>query len=101
MITEDFELEKEVQDEILELYYKKKEIEKREKEIKENLKLEMEKKRIISLKTDFLSVSYSCPKTRESFNKKLFEEENKELYDTYVSVSFSSPSITIRVKGEK
>ena len=99
MITEDFALESDVQDELLELYYKKKELEKREKELKDNLLKEMKDRGLSSLKTDHLTISYSCPKARESFDKKLFEEENKELYDTYVNVSFSSPSVTIRVKG--
>lgn len=83
---------------IAELENKLKEIQEQEKELKEAILLEMQNKNIIKLETSEIAITYVDETTREDFDKKLFREQNPDLYDAYVKISTVKPSIRIKVK---
>ena len=64
-----------------------KELEQREKELKEELKEEMVKRGIVKIDTDKITIAYRSPTTKETFDTKKFREEHRDLYDEYVKLS--------------
>lgn len=76
-------------------------IEAKQKEIKAKLLAEMEKHGILKLDTDALTITYVASTTRETFDAKSFRADNPDLYDEYVKIGTVSPSVRLKLKGEK
>jgi hypothetical protein len=91
-------LDTEVSRKVAEFEKALKEIKEKEEELKQNILIEMEKKNILKLETDTLSVTYIAPTERETFDSKKFREDNPDLYDEYVKFSPVKSSIRIKVK---
>lgn len=68
--------------------------------IREQIKDEMEKRKILALKAGNVSVTYVSPTTRETFDTKRFKAENVDLYKQYIKTIEVKSSIRIKIKGE-
>ena len=75
-----------------------KEIEAKQKELKQRILEEMESNGILKVETDELTISYIAPTSRESFDSKAFRKDNPDLYDDYVKISQVSASVRLKVK---
>lgn len=73
------------------------ELEKSIEPIREQIKAEMEKRKILALKAGNVSVTYVCPTTRETFDTKRFKAENVDLYKQYTKKSEVKSSIRIKL----
>ena len=73
------------------------ELEKSIEPIREQIKAEMEKRKILALKVDNVSVTYVSPTTRETFDTKRFKAENVDLYKQYIKTSEVKASIRIKL----
>lgn len=76
----------------------KKAIKEKDEALRKALKIEMEEKGYKSIETDEILISYKAPYDREDFDKKTFRKEHPDLYDSYISMSTVSSSITIKTK---
>ena len=76
------------------------ELEKSIEPIREQIKVEMEKRGILSLNAGDVSITYVSPTTRETFDTKRFKAENEELYDQYKKTSEVKSSIRIKIKDQ-
>lgn len=74
------------------------ELEKSIDPIREQIKSEMEKRKILALKAGNVSVTYVSPTTRETFDTKRFKAENVDLYKQYTKTSEVKSSIRIKVE---
>ena len=75
-----------------------KEIEAKQKELKQRILEEMEANGILKVETDELTISYVAPTSRESFDSKAFRKDNPDLYDEYVKISQVSASVRMKLK---
>lgn len=91
-------LSEEVTKKIVEFEKQIKLIKEEEEKLKQSILTEMEKRNIIKLDNEDLTISYVAPYDRESFDSKAFKEEHQDLYDEYVKMSSVSASIRIKVK---
>jgi len=73
------------------------ELEKSIEPIREQIKSEMEKRKILALKAGNVSVTYVCATTRETFDTKRFKAENSDLYKQYTKTSEVKSSIRIKL----
>ena len=73
------------------------ELEKSIEPIREQIKAEMEKRKILALKAGNVSVTYVSPTTRETFDTKRFKAENVDLYKQYTKTSEVKSSIRIKL----
>jgi hypothetical protein len=72
-------------------------LEKEIEPIREQIKLEMEKRGILSLKLGEVNISYIAPTKRKTFDTKRFKAENEDLYDEYIKESEVKSTIRIKV----
>lgn len=96
--SNDLILAPELESKLIELTEAKKKIEEAEKELKEQIKAEMEKAKITQLKTDRVTISWKDEYDRESFDSKAFREDDPETYNAYVKFTTVPASISVRVK---
>lgn len=75
-----------------------KDIQEKEKALKEAILEEMKQKNIIKIDTPELSITYVDETYKESFDNKLFREQNPDLYDNYVKMSPVKASLRLKVK---
>lgn len=75
-----------------------KDIKEAEDEIKQRILEEMEKKGIIKISTETMSISYVAPSDRETFDSKKFKKDHADLFDEYVRMSPVKSSIRIKLK---
>lgn len=73
------------------------ELEKSIEPIREQIKAEMEKRKILNIKAGNVSVTYIAPTKRETFDTKRFKAENVDLYKQYTKVSEVKSSIRIKL----
>ena len=73
------------------------ELEKSIEPIRDQIKAEMEKRKILNLKAGNVSVTYIAPTKRETFDTKRFKAENVDLYKQYTKVSEVKSSIRIKL----
>ena len=73
------------------------ELEKSIEPIREQIKAEMEKRKILALKAGNVSVTYVAPTKRETFDTKRFKAENVDLYKQYTKTSEVKSSIRIKL----
>lgn len=75
-----------------------KEIQEKEKQLKEKILSEMETRGLVKLETDDLVVSYVAPTTRETLDSKALKEELPTIYDEYAKISNVKASLRIKLK---
>lgn len=59
---------------------------------------EMEKRGIVKLDSDELSITYKAPSYKETFDSKELKKDNEELYNKYIKISPVKSSLLIKVK---
>lgn len=91
-------LDADVQQTIINMELAIKDLKEREEELKRTILNEMEEKNIIKVESDNLLINYIASTDRETFNTKVFREEQPDLYDEYVKLTPVKPSIRIKVK---
>ncbi len=69
-----------------------------EDELKTKLLEEMEAKGLLSLKNDFLTITYVAPTTRESLDTKTLREELPDIYNSYCKITPVKSNVRIKVK---
>jgi len=98
LITTNNELAINAKQKIINLENTIKELQKQEKQLREQLLKEMEDKGIVKFDSDELLITKKESTYRETFNAKKFKAENEDLYNDYVSFSKVKPSLLIKVK---
>jgi len=78
----------------------KKELVKKNTEIREKLKLAMEERGITGYDNDYLSITYVAPFTKTTVDSKVLKEKHPEIYEECSKTSEVKSSIRIKVKGE-
>ena len=76
------------------------ELKKAQEKYKNLLIEKMGENNIKKIDTDLFIVTYIDSTTRESFDSKTFQKENKELYDEYITITEVKPQVRIKLKGE-
>lgn len=59
---------------------------------------EMERKGVIKLDSDELTITYVAPTTRESFDSKALRSDLPDVYDAYTKLSPVKASVRIKIK---
>lgn len=75
-----------------------KDMQEKEKALKEAILEEMKQKKIIKLDTPEIAITYVDETYKETFDTKLFKEQNPDLYDAFVKISVVKPSLRLKVK---
>lgn len=75
-----------------------KEIEQKQSEIYEQIKVQMEQRGIKKFENDFISITYIEPTTRDTFDSKGLKADNPELYAQYLKESEVKSSVRIKTK---
>ena len=75
-----------------------KNIKEQEETLKTAILEEMERKNILMLETDDMTISYIASFDRETFQTKEFKKDHADLYDEYVKMSPVKSSVRIKVK---
>ena len=75
-----------------------KDMQEKEKALKEAILEEMKQKNIIKIDTPELSITYVDETYKENFDSKLFREQNPDLYDSYVKMSTVKAGLRLKVK---
>lgn len=76
-----------------------KELEETQKKLKADLLKQMEKYGVKSIKNDRITISYTAPTTRKTFDKDAFKKAHPEIdLDDYQKISNVSASVKIMVK---
>ena len=83
---------------IIDLDKQEKAIKKAKEEVWNALKEEMEKKGIKKIESDELLINYIESTDRETFDKKAFQKEHADLYDSYITMKPVKSSIRVKVK---
>ena len=91
-------LDKETSQKIAEFEKAIKDMQEKEKALKEAILNEMEAKNIIKIDTPELSITYVAETSKETFDTKSFKAENPDLYDSYVKMTTVKPSLRLKVK---
>lgn len=91
-------LDKETSQKIAEFEKAIKDIQEKEKALKEAILNEMQAKNIVKIDTPELSITLVAETYKETFDSKLFKEQNPDLYDSYVKMSTVKASLRLKVK---
>ena len=83
---------------IIDLDRQEKAIKKAKEEVWNALREEMEKKGIKKIESDELLINYISSTDRETFDKKAFQKEHADLYDSYITMKPVKASIRVKVK---
>lgn len=76
-----------------------KKIEKKQEEMYEQIKVQMEQRGIKKFENDFISITYVEPTTRDTFDSKSLKADNPELYAQYIKESDVKASVRIKAKA--
>ena len=91
-------LDKETSQKIAEFEKTIKDMQEKEKALKEAILNEMQAKNIVKIDTPELSITLVAETYKETFDSKSFKEENPDLYDNYVKMSPVKASLRLKVK---
>ena len=89
---------REIEGQIAQLEAQAKAIKEKQEELRQALLEEMEKKGIVKIDGEFLTLTYVQPTEREEFNKAQFRADNPDLYDEYIKMTPVKASLRIKVK---
>lgn len=76
----------------------KKDLEEKEKKLKEDLEKSMNEHGIKKFSNDFISITWVEPTTSETFDSKKFKEEQPKVYEKYTKTSAKKGYVKITVK---
>lgn len=76
-----------------------KKIEKKQEEMYEQIKVQMEQRGIKKFENAFISITYIEPTTRATFDSKSLKADNPELYAQYLKESDVKASVRIKAKA--
>lgn len=93
-----YELAQDAEKEIALIEKEIKKLKEKEDEMKSRILEEMEKRNVIKIDTDLITITYIAPTYKETFDSKKFKEEHQNLYDEYIKMSDVKSSIRIKVK---
>lgn len=92
----------EVAKELVEFERLQKEIEKKEKEIKDTLLAAMKEAKLLSIRAESengsVLITYIDGYDRETFDSKSFREQHPDVYDAYVKMSKVKPTIRLKLE---
>lgn len=91
-------LDTEISKQIAEFERTIKEIEEKEKNLKQAILEEMENKNILKLENDDFIISYIAPSDRETFDSKAFKADHQDMYDEYIKMTPVKSSVRIKLK---
>ena len=91
-------LDTEISKQIAEFERTIKEIEEKEKNLKQAILEEMENKNILKLENDDFIISYIAPSDRETFDSKSFKADHQDMYDEYIKMTPVKSSVRIKLK---
>ena len=94
----DVTFSKEVCERIISLEKQAKEIKKQQDSMKNDILDAMQKYGVLKIDNEFLKIALVPEHDAEKFDSKTFNEENPDIYDSYVKLSKVKPSIRITVK---
>lgn len=87
ILTVDNLLPIETENNIVELLKQIDELTAKQEELKAKLKEEMEKRGLVKINSERISITYVQPTTRETFDKKGFKTKYPDLYDEFAGIS--------------
>lgn len=76
-----------------------KKIEKKQEEMYEQIKVQMEQRGIKKFENDFISITYVEPTKRDTFDSKGLKADNPELYAQYLKEIEVKSSVRIKAKA--
>lgn len=88
----------EVVNQIIAIEIQKKEIEAKQKEIKDELLLAMEQNGIKSFDNERIKITYTAPKKANRLDSKALQADMPEVYEAYLKESDVSASVRITVR---
>lgn len=98
VLTSDNLLPIETQNKIVEIELQIEKLKETEKELREALLSEMQKRNIKKIDTPKLTITYVEEITREDFDKKAFRNDYRDLYDEYAKITPVKACVKIGVK---
>lgn len=94
-------IEKEISNAIANLQIKQKELQNKNEEIKEQIKLSMENNDVKKYENDIISITYVAPTTRVTVDSKMLKEKYENIYNECSKISDVKSSIRIKVKNNE
>lgn len=91
-------ISKEVCEQIVALEKQAKEIKDKQKEMQTALCEAMGRYGVKKIDNDIFTLTYVAEHDTERFDSKAFKEENPDIYDMYVKITKTSPSVRIKLK---
>ena len=83
---------------IIELERALKALKQQSDDLKQAILDEMERKNILKIDTDDLTITYIASTDKATFDSKTFKKDHADLYDEYVKLTAVKSSIRIKVK---
>ena len=83
---------------IAELQNKQQELQTKNEEIKEQIKLAMEQNEVKKYENDYISITYVAPTTRTTVDSKLLKEKYEDIYNECSKTSNVKSSLRIKIK---
>lgn len=96
--SEIYNLDKDFERQLIQFKQTIEEIEKKAKEMEEQIKSAMEQNGIVKIETDSIIINYIAPTDRETFDTKKFKTDNPDIYDEYVKITPVKASVRIKLK---
>lgn len=91
-------IEEQISIAIAELQNKQQELQTKNEEIKEQIKLAMEQNEVKKYENDYISITYVAPTTRTTVDSKLLKEKYEDIYNECSKTSNVKSSLRIKIK---
>lgn len=91
-------IEEQISIAIAELQNKQQELQTKNEEIKEQIKLAMEQNEVKKYENDYISITYIAPTTRTTVDSKLLKEKYEDIYNECSKTSNVKSSLRIKIK---
>lgn len=91
-------IEEQISIAIAELQNKQQELQTKNEEIKEQIKLAMEQNEVKKYENDYISITYVAPTTRTTVDSKLLKEKYEDIYNECSKTSSVKSSLRIKIK---
>lgn len=91
-------IEEEISKIIGNLLEKQKEIQLKNDEIKEQIKISMEEQEIKKFENDFISITYIAPTTRNTIDSSKLKTKYEDVYNDCIKISNVKSSVRIKIK---
>lgn len=92
-------LNKQIESEVGTFIEKKQQLEAKNDEIREAIKVAMEANGVEKFDGDLITITYVKPTTRTTFDSKRFKEERPKTYEKYLKTSSVKSSIRLKLKA--